>query len=101
MHPARGSGALPALSSVPPDETEMRKMLASLALHGRTYLVFDNVNGLLDSAALASVLTTGMISDRLLKTNDILDMRVGFVLAATGNQLEATTELLARSYRIK
>ena len=92
-------GVLPALTSVPGDEAEMRKLLASYSLHGKVYLVFDNVNGPLDSASLASVLTTGMISDRILKSNDILDMRAGFVMAATGNQLQATTELLARSYR--
>ena len=92
-------GTLPALTSVPTDEAEMRKLLASYALHGKSYVVFDNVNGTLDSASLASILTTGMVSDRILKTNDAPDMRAGYVMAATGNQLEATTELLARSYR--
>jgi hypothetical protein len=94
-------GDPPALTSVPTDEAEMRKLLASYALHGKPYVCFDNVAGKLDSPALASVLTTGLISDRLLRTNDTLDMRADFTLVVTGNQLEATGELLARAYRVK
>jgi hypothetical protein len=92
-------GTLPGLATVPPDEDQMRKLLASYCLAGKQYVVLDNINGTLDSAALASLLTTGIVSDRILKTNDAPDMRAHLVPIATGNKLKASTELIARSYR--
>jgi hypothetical protein len=94
-------GVMPALTSIPPDEEEMRKSLLTLALSGRPYWVLDNLNEKLDSAALASSLTTGRIQGRMLGGHHEVDAEIAAVMVATANQPVATTELLARSYRIR
>jgi hypothetical protein len=54
------------------DESEIRKMLTSIALGGDTYLLLDNLEGYLHSPTLQAFLTGSRWNDRLLTTNRML-----------------------------
>jgi hypothetical protein len=94
-------GVMPALTSMPPDEVEMRKSLLTIAMSGRPYWVLDNLNEKLDSGSLASALTSGRIQGRELGGHHDADAEIAAVMIATANQPIATAELLGRSYRIR
>ena len=54
------------------DESEIRKVLTSIALSGDTCLLLDNLEGYLHSPTLQSFLTGSRWNDRLLTTNKML-----------------------------
>jgi hypothetical protein len=94
-------GVMPALTSMPPNEEEMGKSLLTIAMSARPYWILDNLSEKLDSASLASALTTGRIQRRELGGHRDADAEIAAVMIATANQPIATSELLARSYRIR
>lgn len=52
--------------SMPKDEAELGKQLATAAMEGRPYLFFDNIAARLSSAALENFLTSPLVSGRVL-----------------------------------
>lgn len=84
------------LASTPEDNTEWRKLLVSLAIEGPACVTLDNIEGELGSAALASALTTGEITDRMLGKNETGGGAMRSVWLASGNGLTFRRDLARR-----
>lgn len=85
-------------TSIPRDEDEWRKTLNSLLRRGSNIIAFDNVKGMLHSATLEMVLTTGTILDRTLGTPDATPLANLATFIATGNNIRIGEGLLRRCY---
>lgn len=94
LYAALGELAEPITSS--PDPAEMDKMLTAKVIEGPPYLFIDNINGKLDSAALASALTQTRFNRRLLGTNQTVSGKVDWVWAGTANNPAISDELTRR-----
>lgn len=69
------------------DDEEVRKRLMSVLMMGATTLVWDNVTGSFDSAAMAAFLTTPQVADRVLGKSLALRLPNRILLIFTGNNL--------------
>lgn len=69
------------------DDEEVRKRLFAALRGGTNALVWDNVTGVLDSAALAGAITAPIISDRILGRSESLAIPNRTLLILTGNNL--------------
>jgi Bifunctional DNA primase/polymerase, N-terminal len=85
----------------PRDEAEWGKVITTALLQGHPVNVFDNVTGLVDSAALAGVLTARRVTPRLLGTNQMPDLLNNAVWMMTGNNLRLSADIARRTYRIR
>jgi Domain of unknown function (DUF3854) len=106
--PGAGKGLLCALVSViatgldapvgaaHSDDAEMRKAITAAAIAGDRLVLLDNVTGLLGGAALEAVLTATRWRDRLLGTNQMVDLPMFAVWAATGNNVMLGNDGAAR-----
>lgn len=83
------------------DEAEWRKLLTTLLAAGNTVIAFDNVDGVLRSAALAKAITDTSWTDRYLSTNKECRVPVRATWIATGNNLRIGGDLARRCYRIR
>lgn len=77
-------------------EDERDKRLLSLLLAGRRLVHFDNVNDMLDSPVLASLLTTAFYEGRILGVSKSIEVPNYLVTVSTGNNLRATGEMAKR-----
>ena len=70
-------------------DVELQKQLMTLTRHGISVFLLDNVDAHLDSATLASLLTSGSISGRLLNTNNwfVGDHRLFFTMTSNNASL--------------
>jgi hypothetical protein len=71
----------------PRDEDEMRKVLSTTILEGRTALLLDNFNGYLHSAALEAFASGFIWKDRLLGSNQSMEGPNYVTIFVTGNGL--------------
>lgn len=85
----------PALA-LPTNKDEMTKTLTSVLSNGQNIVFFDNVNHSIDSAELASALTTIVYQARLLGKSQTVEVPVRVVWVFTGNNVSASKELLRR-----
>ncbi len=70
------------------DAEELRKRITSIAIEGRPFVLFDNVDIRLSGTALDSAITSGVWSDRVLGRNATTgEIPFRSVLSATGNNL--------------
>lgn len=69
------------------DDEEVRKRLFAALRGGANALVWDNVTGVLDSAALAGAITAPILSDRILGRSESLAIPNRALLILTGNNL--------------
>lgn len=69
------------------DDEEVRKRLFAALRGGANALVWDNVTGVLDSAALAGAITAPIITDRILGRSESLAIPNRTLLILTGNNL--------------
>ena len=69
------------------DDEEVRKRLFAALRDGTTALVWDNVTGILDSAALAAAITAPHLRDRVLGRSESLGIPNRALLVLTGNNL--------------
>jgi hypothetical protein len=83
------------------DEEETRKRLTSKLAAGAPVMVFDNLHGRLDSAALAAALTASTWDDRILGRSESVSLPVRSVWAATSNNASLSLELARRTVRIR
>lgn len=83
------------------DDDEWRKRLSSKLREGVPVILLDNITRTLDSGSLASAITTDVWSDRLLGTNDLMNVPVRCVWVTTANNPTMTTEIARRSIRIR
>ncbi|KAA0677287.1 hypothetical protein [Roseomonas genomospecies 6] len=81
-------------------EDGWRKKITMAMLSGSPLFFLDNVNYPLDSGALASVITQRFWRDRLLGSNDEVNVPVKCQFIMTGNNVTMSGELLRRCVRI-
>jgi hypothetical protein len=82
-------------------DEEMRKRLAAILASRPRMVIIDNFVGRLDSPSLASVLTTGVWSDRVLCRSEIIAMEVQAVFICTGVNIEVAGDMSRRCYWIR
>lgn len=84
------------------DDDEYRKRLLAVLREQRQAIQFDNINRVLDSGALCSVLTAWPAwSDRLLGVNVTLTVPVRCTWLATANNVAASMEVARRTVRCR
>lgn len=93
--------ALPEPSTLGKEPEETRKKITSLLLAGRQVIFFDNLDGQVDSAELAAVLTSETWEDRLLGSSTPVTCPNRATWIATGNNAELSTDVARRSIRIR
>lgn len=94
-------GHAPALMTEGCQEDEWRKRLTAKLLEGPSFLVIDNVRDRLASAALSSAITAPVWEDRLLGHTQMVRAKVRCAMAATGNNVSLSSEMVRRTIRIR
>ena len=82
--------------ALPTSDTELEKRLVATLLGGESFLLFDNVNHLLDSPALCALLTAEHYGGRILGQSQYHASKVRLITALTGNQVRGTAEINRR-----
>lgn len=78
------------------DDEEVRKRLFTVLRSGARSMIWDNVVGTFDSAALASALTNSTFSDRILGASQASEVPNRMVMLLTGNNLSLAGDLPRR-----
>jgi hypothetical protein len=96
-------GREPELRAIPKDEEEWRKSLPAVLRTSPVMVIYDNLNWLLKSSALARVLTAGgaQVSDRLLGSSEDIIVSARTTWAITGTNIQVAKDLVRRVYRIR
>lgn len=79
------------------DDEEWRKRLTAVLIEGPTIILLDNLNRLLDSGALASVLTARVWKDRVLGVSKTVRLPNLALWLASGNNTRLSRELIRRT----
>jgi len=89
--------------TVPENEDEVRKMITAELVTGRPIILLDNLSEkrVLDSPALASVVTVPYWTDRLLGESEMLHLRNNALWLMTGNNPRLSAELSRRCIRLR
>lgn len=82
-------------------ENEWRKRITSLVLDGRPLAVIDNVEGVLRSSTLCSLLTATTWSDRILGRSEMVERPHRICWMATGNNIRLAGDLPRRCYKVR
>lgn len=101
------TGTMPDLMAMPggrgPDaEAEIRKRITTLVTEGSRVAVLDNVadGAMLESSALAAVLTADEITERILGSSRTIRATARTVWIATGNNITLAPDLARRSLAV-
>jgi DNA polymerase-1 len=98
------TGIGPTLQSAPQwgETPEWRKSITATLLDPPRVMHIDNLEHRLESEALATMLTTGIWSDRILGVNKRARVTTSRTIwAVSGNNLEMSSDLIRRSYPIR
>ncbi len=90
------TGRTPHLTTAPMREEEWRKEIPALLESAGSMVLIDNVNRRLDSAALASVLTSTNPSFRVMRTTTHQTLPNRLTWTVTGNNLDFSREIARR-----
>jgi hypothetical protein len=90
-----------AVMSAPKDEEEWRKRITATLLEGTSVVIIDNVERELDSAALASVLTARVWTDRVLGLSKMVTLPVRATWIANGNNIKVGGDIARRCYSVR
>jgi hypothetical protein len=82
-------------------EEEWRKAITTILLYGRSVICFDNIDGVLDSTSLATVLTARVWRDRMLGRNEEVLLPNMSTWIANGNNIRLAGDLPRRAYRAR
>lgn len=91
--------ATPALQ-LSGNEEERDKRIVAVLLRGTTILHLDNLAQLLDSPALASLITSRTYSGRLLGKSEMVEIPNMLTIVGTGNNVRASSEMSKRAVPI-
>lgn len=83
------------------DDEEIRKRLFAALRDGTTALVWDNITGVFDSAAMAAAITAPVLRDRVLGRSESLGIPNRALLLLTGNNLCPAGDLPRRIIAIR
>ncbi len=78
------------------DDEEVRKRLFAALRQGTRALVWDNVVGTFDSAAMAAALTSGNFTDRVLGKSESISIPNKAIILMTGNNLTLAGDMARR-----
>jgi hypothetical protein len=92
--------ALPS-SALPERAEERAKWLTALLLSGDPIVHLDNLTDQLDSAHLASLVTSAKASDRRLGASEFIRLDNNLTIAATGNNTQLSAEMARRSVIVR
>jgi hypothetical protein len=90
-----------ATVSAPDEREEWRKLITSVLLNGRTFVLIDNVTAPLRSAHLARALTTPVWEDRVLGESRQVRIPQRAVWYVTGNNIKLSGDMPRRGYWIR
>jgi hypothetical protein len=90
------TGERPAITSLPDNESEMRKTIFSFLMSGVESVIFDNVKSRVSSGVLAAILTSGKYGSRILSKSQFIDYNVRFPIIITANNPDVDKELARR-----
>lgn len=90
-----GRGEIPAMQ-ITEYEDEREKRILAMLLQGESLMHLDNLPHFIDSAALASLLTTGTFAGRQLGMSKTLKLPNNLTIVGTGNNVEASSEVIKR-----
>jgi hypothetical protein len=79
------------------DDEEWRKRITAVLIEGPTLVLLDNLNRVLDSGALAAVLTSRVWKDRILGVSKTVRVPNLAVWLASGNNTRLSRELVRRT----
>jgi hypothetical protein len=80
----------------PVDDEELRKLVFSMLIADKRGLIIDNITGLLDSVALANLLTTGKLAGRILGQSISVEAVNLLLILLTGNNMTVTQDMARR-----
>lgn len=83
-------------TSLTTHEEERRKLLLSVLMGSAPIILLDNVVGMLNSPALASAITAGIVTDRVLGRSEVISVPNTSVFFLNGNNVAFTGELTRR-----
>jgi hypothetical protein len=83
------------------DEDEIRKAITGLALEATRLVLIDNVEGVFGSATLDRALTAWTWRDRLLGSNDHVELPLRMTWYATGNNIALRSDTPRRCLHIR
>jgi hypothetical protein len=89
------------MTTVPNNEEELRKKITAMLRRGSGLVIFDNVEGKLNSPTLAAVLTAETWSDRELGSSTQLNLPNRATWIATGNNIRLGGDLPRRCFQIR
>jgi hypothetical protein len=95
------TGTAAAVEAAPQTEEEWRKKITTALRAGRTFIVWDNLRGVLRATSLEAALTATSWSDRLLATNDSCLLFPRATWVATGNNVSLGPDMARRCYPIR
>lgn len=92
------SGKQPPATSWPWNEEEMGKTIVSVLGEGQSGVLFDNIRAgkQLESAKLASAMTSGQYSTRILGGNDMAHLSTNVLWTFTGNNVVLAGDMVSR-----
>jgi hypothetical protein len=91
------TGDTPAMTpSIEKNEDEVRKMLLSMVIEGRRFIVWDNIMGAFNSATMASFLTSERFSGRILGFTKNVEVSHRAMLLLTGNNISLIGDMPRR-----
>lgn len=97
------NGSVPEGRTLPEAEDDLRKMITAELVTGRPIVLIDNLNEkrILDSSALASVVTQSRWTDRILGITRMLSLENHALWLMTGNNPQLSNEMSRRCIRLR
>ncbi len=95
------TGRPAAMMSGDKADEEWRKSITATLLEGATFVVADNIEQPLWAPSLARALTARVWKDRLLSTNQAVEVTQRAIWIATGNQMRLRGDLPRRAFWIR
>lgn len=89
-------GKVASAAQLPASDEEMQKALLTTIRDGSNIIYFDNIDQSIDSGALASYLTAGEVTGRVLGKTQSVTAEVRAVWLLCGNNIRMSKELLRR-----
>lgn len=82
--------------AMPTNNNELGKTITAVLIEGRGYLVFDNINHIVDSPELASAITSKIYGARILGKSATVDIPMKLTWIWTGNNINMSGEIRRR-----
>jgi len=95
------TGRPAAMLTAPKTSEEWKKSITSTLIEGRLVVTVDNIEGKLHSPELASLLTLGMWTDRILGRSEMVTLVHRMIWIGNGNNIQLGGDLPRRCYWVR